>query len=136
MVKVYERNGIECSLPEGQVCCGAPWLHSGDVDKFVAQGRKNVARPGPGGPRGHDVVVPQPTCSYVLKHDYVDYLGGPDAELVAEHTYDASEYLWRSTRARTPTSTPTSPARCPSRSPTTPRATCGPRTSATAAATS
>src|SRR5690606_29795647 len=28
LVAVCERNGIECSLPEGQVCCGAPWLHS------------------------------------------------------------------------------------------------------------
>jgi hypothetical protein len=29
----------------------------------------------------------------VLKHDYVDYVGGPDAQLVARHTYDAAEYL-------------------------------------------
>ena len=45
--------------------------------------------------RGEDlhIVVPQPTCGYVLKNDYLDYLGGPDAELVAEHTYDAAEYL-------------------------------------------
>ena len=42
-----------------------------------------------------DVVVPQPTCGYVLKKDYVDYVGGPDAELVAEHTYDAAEYLMK-----------------------------------------
>jgi Fe-S oxidoreductase len=38
-------------------------------------------------------VVPQPTCSYVLKKDYVVYVGGPDAELVAAHTFDSSEYL-------------------------------------------
>jgi Fe-S oxidoreductase len=41
------------------------------------------------------VVVPQPTCGYILKKDYVDYVGGPDAELVAEHTYDAAEYLMK-----------------------------------------
>jgi glycerol-3-phosphate dehydrogenase subunit C len=47
--------------------------------------------------RGEDpaVVVPQPTCGYVLKHDYKDYVGGADAELVAEHTYDTSEYLMK-----------------------------------------
>jgi Fe-S oxidoreductase len=39
--------------------------------------------------------VPQPTCGYVLKKDYVDYVGGPDAQLVAEHTYDAAEYLMK-----------------------------------------
>lgn len=101
MVRVYERNGIDCSLPAGQVCCGAPWLHSGDVDNFRKQGRKNITvladaiRDAQA--RGDDpaVVVPQPTCGYVLKHDYKDYIGGADAELVAEHTYDTSEYLMK-----------------------------------------
>ena len=94
LVKVYEHNGIECSLPEGQVCCGAPWLHEGEVDKFVEQGRKNVKILADAVRAGNDIVVPQPTCGYVLKKDYVDYIGGPDAELVAEHTFDAAEYLW------------------------------------------
>jgi glycerol-3-phosphate dehydrogenase subunit C len=39
--------------------------------------------------------VPQPTCGYVLKKDYVDYVGGADAELVAANTYDAAEYLMK-----------------------------------------
>ena len=95
LVKVYERNGIECSLPEGQVCCGAPWLHAGEVDRFVDQGRTNIRVLADAVRRGNDIVVPQPTCSYVLKKDYVDYIGGPDAELVAAHTYDAAEYLWK-----------------------------------------
>lgn len=94
LVKVYERNRIDCSLPEGQVCCGAPWLHSGDVDRFVAQGRTNLEVLAAAVREGRDIVVPQPTCGYVLKYDYKDYIGGPDADLVAEHTYDAAEYLW------------------------------------------
>ncbi len=96
LVKVCERNGVACELPEGEVCCGAPWLHAGDVDRFVEQGRKNVTTLAEalraGGPDA-TVVVPQPTCSYVLKNDYVDYIGGPDAELVAARTKDAAEYL-------------------------------------------
>ena len=28
-----------------------------------------------------------------LEKDYIDYVGGPDAELVAAHTFDSSEYL-------------------------------------------
>ncbi len=95
MVKVYERNGIECTLPSGQVCCGAPWLHEGEVDTFVEQGRKNVKVLADAVRAGNDIVVPQPTCGYVLKNDYVDYIGGPDAELVAEHTFDAAEYLMK-----------------------------------------
>ena len=96
LVKVCERNGVACALPAGEVCCGAPWLHAGDVDNFVAQGRKNIevlARALRSAGDDARVVVPQPTCSYVLKRDYVDYIGGPDAELVAQRTQDAAEYL-------------------------------------------
>lgn len=101
LVRVLERNGIECDVPTGQVCCGAPWLHSGDVTSFRRHARTNVKvladaiRSAKA--RGDDpaVLVPQPTCSYVLKRDYPDYLGGEDAELVATHTYDAAEHLMR-----------------------------------------
>jgi len=99
MVKVYERNGIECSITDGVGCCGAPFLHSGDLERFTKTAVKNVRRLAAIVGRGHDVVVPQPTCSYVLRKDYLDYVGGPDAETVAAHTYDASEYLMRVHRA-------------------------------------
>lgn len=102
LVQVLERNKIDCELPAGQVCCGAPWLHSGDVDNFRRHARTNVKvladaiRAAEAEGDSPAVVVPQPTCSYVLKFDYKDYLSGSegdDAELVASHTYDAAEYL-------------------------------------------
>jgi glycerol-3-phosphate dehydrogenase subunit C len=99
-VKVYERNGVECTLPKGMTCCGAPLLHQGDVDGFRKAGRKNVevlaAAVREGEARGEDIhiVVTQPTCGYILKKDYPDYLGTPEAELVASKTMDVAEYLW------------------------------------------
>ncbi len=101
LVRVFERNGVRCDLPDGLQCCGAPWLHEGKVDNFRKQGRTNVAvlaaEIRAATARGEDpsIVVAQPTCGYVLRKDYPDYLGGPDADLVAEHTVDAAEYLWR-----------------------------------------
>lgn len=95
LVRVFERNGIECSLPEGARCCGAPWLHSGNVEQFEQAARRNVAVLAPHVRAGRDVVVAQPTCSYVIKRDYPLHLGGGDAELVAEHTFDPAEYLVR-----------------------------------------
>jgi len=92
LVKVYERNGIECTIT-GAGCCGAPWLHGGDVEEFTKVAKRNVAALAAEVRAGTDVVVPQPTCSYVITRDYPDYVGGADAELVAEHTYDAAEYL-------------------------------------------
>ncbi len=93
LVGVYERNGIACDLPDGQICCGMPWLDAGDTTKFRVHAAHNVARLAPAVRAGHDVVVPQPTCAYVLKNEYPDFLGTEDARLVAEHTFDSSEYL-------------------------------------------
>jgi Fe-S oxidoreductase len=95
LVGVYERNGIACELPEGEVCCGMPWLDAGDVDKFEEHARTNVGVLADAVRAGRDVVVPQPTCGYVLKNEYPDFLGTDDARLVAEHTFDSSEYLVR-----------------------------------------
>ncbi len=93
LVKVYEHNGIECSIAGDAGCCGAPFLHSGDIDSFTKVAVRNVKMLADEVRAGNDIVVPQPTCSYVLKKDYVDYVGGPDATLVSEHTFDAAEYL-------------------------------------------
>jgi Fe-S oxidoreductase len=95
LIKVYERNGIECSLADTTQCCGAPFLHSGDIESFTKIAEKNVKALANTVRKGNDIVVPQPTCGYVLKKDYLDYVGGPDAELVAAHTFDASEYLMK-----------------------------------------
>ncbi|MEZ5237293.1 MAG: heterodisulfide reductase-related iron-sulfur binding cluster [Acidimicrobiales bacterium] len=101
LVKVCERNEIACSLPPGQQCCGAPFLHQGNVEQFRKQGEANVKiltraiRDAKA--RGEDptIIVPQPTCGYVLKFDYPDYLPTEDAKLVASHTMDAAEYLMK-----------------------------------------
>ena len=95
LVKVYERNGIECSLSAEAGCCGAPWLHAGDLDQFTKIAEKNVKALAQEVRRGNDIVVPQPTCGYILKKDYPDYVRDSDAKLVAEHTYDAAEYLMK-----------------------------------------
>lgn len=100
LVGVYERNGFACELPEGQVCCGMPWLDAGDTKKFREHARTNVATLLPAVEAGHDVVVPQPTCAYVIKNEYGDFLGTDDARKVAEHTYDASEFLMAEHRER------------------------------------
>lgn len=92
LVQVYERNRIECEITSAG-CCGAPWLHSGDIERFIRVATANVAALAAEIRAGTDIVVPQPTCSYVVKHHYADYVDGSDAGLVAAHTFDAAEYL-------------------------------------------
>lgn len=95
-VAVYERNGIQCEVTEGTKCCGAPFLHEGDFDNFRTYAERNVKVLADHVRQGRDIVVPQPTCGYVLKNDYFDHLGdGDDTRLVKEHTYDVAEYLMK-----------------------------------------
>ena len=94
LVRVYERNGVECGVAYPG-CCGAPYLHSGDIARFQKAAAANVKALASVARDGTDIVVPQPTCGYVLKHDYVDYVPGSDSRVVAEHTYDAAEYLMK-----------------------------------------
>jgi Fe-S oxidoreductase len=93
LVGVCEHNGFACELPGGQVCCGMPWLDAGNVEKFREHAQRNVAALLPAVRAGQPVLVTQPTCAYVIKNEYPDFLGTDDAWLVAQNTYDASEYL-------------------------------------------
>ncbi len=95
LVKVYERNEVGCSIPEGTKCCGAPWLHSGHVLEFKDAAARNIDALVKEVRSGKDVIVAQPTCAYVIKRDYPLYVPGADADLVAAHTFDPAEYLMR-----------------------------------------
>lgn len=92
-VAVFERNGFACELPEGQVCCGMPWLDAGDTDKFREAAQRNVDALLPAVEAGRSIVVPQPTCAYTLKEEYPAFLGTDAARKVAAATFDTSEFL-------------------------------------------
>ncbi|MHB8190492.1 MAG: heterodisulfide reductase-related iron-sulfur binding cluster [Ferrimicrobium sp.] len=95
LVSVLEHNDVSCSLPEGVQCCGAPWLHQGNVADFMRRAARNVAALTAVIDADSDVVVSQPTCAYVIKRDYPLYLGTEAARRVAARTFDASEYLMK-----------------------------------------
>jgi Fe-S oxidoreductase len=98
-VKVLEHNQITCHVPQGTLCCGMPWLDAGNIGAFLRQARKNVDVLSAEVAQGRDIVVPQPTCGYVLKREYAEYLGGEQAAEVGTHTYDLAEYLMNVHRA-------------------------------------
>jgi Fe-S oxidoreductase len=91
-VAVLEKNGCQVSCPE-QVCCGMPYLDGGDVAAAARNAEKNVNALLPLVAAGAEVVVPQPTCSYVLKKEYPWLVPGGATERVAAATRDAFEYL-------------------------------------------
>src|SRR5687767_6103667 len=74
-------------------CCGMPALDGGDVARATDWARHNVAVLKPYVDAGCDVVAPGPTCSYMIKREWKDYLGSPEAEAVGARAYDLMEYL-------------------------------------------
>jgi glycerol-3-phosphate dehydrogenase subunit C len=91
-VAVFQKNGIECVLPEQQ-CCGLPFLDGGLVDRARKKIESNVAALCQFVRQGYKVVVPSASCSYMLKQEYPRFLPTDDSRRVAENTYDLSEYL-------------------------------------------
>ena len=91
-VRVLERNRVDVSVP-AQRCCGMPYLDGGAVDETKALIRENVASLAAAVREGREIVVPGPTCSYMLKQEYPWLDGSDDAKLVAANTRDLFEYL-------------------------------------------
>jgi len=91
-VAVLERNRVEVALPP-QRCCGMPYLDGGAVAEATALIRDNVRALAAAVRVGREIVVPGPTCSYMLKQEYPWLDGSEDSRLVAAHTRDLCEYL-------------------------------------------
>jgi Fe-S oxidoreductase len=70
-----------------------PYLDAGDIEGARLNAARNLAALGPLVDEGAPVVVPQPTCSYVLKKDYPMLVPGEEARKVAKATQDFFEYL-------------------------------------------
>jgi glycerol-3-phosphate dehydrogenase subunit C len=70
-----------------------PYLDGGDVAAARENARRNVAALLPAVEKGAAVVVPQPTCSYVLKKEYPMLVPGAATEAVAGAVRDVFEYL-------------------------------------------
>jgi glycerol-3-phosphate dehydrogenase subunit C len=91
-VRVLEKNGFRVFRPE-QVCCGMPNIDGGEIDAAKEKARKNVASLMNEIESGRTIVVVQPTCGYMLKKEYPELLGTPEAKRVAEKTLDLMEFL-------------------------------------------
>jgi glycerol-3-phosphate dehydrogenase subunit C len=92
-VQVLEHNGLRVHFPTEQTCCGMPNLDGGDVGAALEKAKRNVETLYPFVEKGMSVVVPGPTCSYVLKKEYAELLGTAEAKAVAAKTFDLMEFL-------------------------------------------
>jgi Fe-S oxidoreductase len=93
-VEVLEHNGVAVEYSYN-ACCGAPFLHGGDLASATRNAEKVVAALHPFVRDGVPVVVPGPTCSYQIKLEYPELLDTEEAREVAASTFDVGEYLWK-----------------------------------------
>ena len=93
-VEVLEHNGIDVVVPE-QRCCGMPALDGGDIDAAQEMINFNVRSFQSAVDSGRTIVVPGPTCSYMMKQEY-PLLGQTEGtKKIASGTMDICEYLVR-----------------------------------------
>jgi Fe-S oxidoreductase len=91
-VEILERSGVAVEVVYRR-CCGMPMTDVGDLDAVRRLARRNVADLLPHVEAGATVVVPGPSCSLLIKHEYPKLLGDDAARRVAAATRDAMEYL-------------------------------------------
>jgi glycerol-3-phosphate dehydrogenase subunit C len=92
LVAVLEHNDVSASCP-ATLCCGMPFLDAGDVDGAREQARRSLPALAEAARAGKPVLVPQPTCAYMLKHEWPSLLPGDDAAAVSKAVEDPSAWL-------------------------------------------
>jgi len=91
-VQVMAHNGIEVAKPN-QHCCGIPMLANGQMNQAMKNAKFNVDSLLEYTRQGYDVVLTCTSCTTALKKEYPMFLKVEGAEELAEHVYDADEYL-------------------------------------------
>jgi glycerol-3-phosphate dehydrogenase subunit C len=99
-VRVLEKNGWAVVRPV-QTCCGMPNLDGGDVDAARTKARANVEALVAEVRQGRRVVSLQPTCGYMVRKEWPDLLGTPEAREVAAAAVDVMELLEQQRRDKT-----------------------------------
>ncbi len=91
-VGVLAKNRVEVAVDYPR-CCGMPALDGGDMTAALTAARSNVRVLSKRVEAGFDIVVPGPTCSYVMKQEYPALLEDEASRQVSARTFDLSEYL-------------------------------------------
>lgn len=93
-IDVLERNGFAVIVPP-QVCCGLPLISNGLYGQARGRARTNLEVLAGYARAGYRIVGTSTSCTHTLKAEYREMLDldDSDARLVAEATWDISEFL-------------------------------------------
>ncbi len=92
---VLKHNGFEVFVPSNQQIAGMSMISAGVVDKARKIASKNVELLAEGVRQGCHIITSEPSAALALKHEYLNLLDDPDAEIVARNCTDISNFLWQ-----------------------------------------
>ena len=94
-VNVLLHNGISVLVDPRQMQSGMAAVSLGAVDLAKKIARYNVEVLAERIHQGYTIITSEPSAASCLIHEYPNLLGGEEAELVAKHTSDSCDYLWK-----------------------------------------
>jgi Fe-S oxidoreductase len=98
-VEVLEKSDVRVEMIYPN-CCGMPFTDTGDLAAARRNAERNVAALLPHVDAGAVVVVPGPSCSLMLKHEYPKLLRTDAARRVAAATRDLMEHVFDLAKAQ------------------------------------
>lgn len=94
-VAILEHHGVSVYIPGAQLTSAMPMISQGDVERARGLATRNVTVLADAIRQGYHVVTTEPSAALCLTQEYPALLGDADSELVAEHTSEACDYLWK-----------------------------------------
>ena len=92
LVNVLERNGFEVVVPD-QKCCGMPMIASKNMSGARKNATYNIESLAAVAAEGYDIITTCPSCSLMIKREYLNFYNSDEAKLVSEHLHYVDEYL-------------------------------------------
>ena len=90
--ELLEACGFEVLLPEKR-CCGRPLISEGMLDRAVENATYNIDALRGYVDKGIPIIGCEPSCTSAITDDYVELIGTPDAQRVAEATCSFEEFF-------------------------------------------
>ncbi|MBC19930.1 MAG: oxidase [Planctomycetaceae bacterium] len=92
---VLMHNGVSVLVDPRQMQSGMAAVSLGAVDLAKRIARYNVEVLAERIHQGYTIITSEPSAASCLIHEYPSLLGGEEATLVAEHTQESCDYLWK-----------------------------------------
>jgi Fe-S oxidoreductase len=99
LVAVLQHNRVSVYVHPHQLSSEMPRLTMGDAERAKFAVQLNVKYLAEAVRQGYEIIASEPAAALCLREEYVHLLGSEDARLVAAHTHEATDYLWRMHRA-------------------------------------